>query len=190
LPVRVMALSIPAAEAKVADRLAPIARMLSAKGAYPLPLESEEAASRLDWSLKSVDIALEYGRDGVVSLNSTPFDVLVLAPSGHLLESAAAYTTQPSKPGHYRVPGKGSKLENQPLLWEALETLAEKHSPPNADSLTGFLSSVSATRGESLGDRLENAGQSESGKLVLSSLGSTQVELTRPQLRAIVRAYG
>lgn len=190
LPVRVLAFSVPAAESKVAERLAPVARMLSARGAYPLPLESEEAASRLGWSLKPVDIALEYGRDGVVSLNSTPFDVLVLAPSGHLLESAAAYITRPGKPGHYRVPGKGSRLESQPLLWEALETLAERHSPPNADALTGFLSSVSATRGEGLGERLENGGQTESGRLVLGSLGSTKVELTRPQLRAIVRAYG
>ncbi len=190
LPVRVMAMSVPAAESKVAERLAPVARMLSAKGAFPFPLESEEAASRLSWSLEPVDIALEYGRDGVVSLNSTPFDVLVLAPSGHLLESAAAYITRPGRSGHFVIPGKGSRLESKPLFWEALETLAERHSPPNADALTGFLSSVSATRGEGLGDRLENGGQTESGKLVLGSLGSAKVELTRPQLRAIVKAYG
>jgi hypothetical protein len=191
LPIRVFALSVASAESKVAEKLAPIARMLSAKEAYTLPLESRDAAKRMDWKLKPVGLALEYGNDGVASLNSTPFDVLVLAPSGHLLESAAAYVASPNaKPGRFRVPGKGRKLENQPLLWEALETLAEKHAPPHADAVTSFLSSVCATRGESLGDRLENGGQTGSGTVLVSSLGSVQVELTRPQLKAIVMAYG
>ncbi len=191
LPVSVRAFCAPSAEARVAEKLGPVARMLSAGGAYALPLESKEAAAKLDWSLRPVDVALEYGRDGVVSLNSTPFDVLVLAPSAHLLESAAAYVVAPSgRPGHYRVPASGKKLQSKPLLWEALEILAEKHAPENADALTDFLSSVSASRGESLGDRLESGGQTRTGKIVVGSVGSQQVELTRPQLRAIVRAYG
>jgi hypothetical protein len=191
LPVGVRALTAPSAESKVTEKLGPIARMLSAKGAYTLPLESKEAAAKLDWSLEPVYVALEYGRDGVVSLNSTPFDVLVLAPSAHLLESAAAYVAVPNrKQGRYRVPGKGRKLASRPLLWEALEVLAERHAPENADAVTGFLSSVSASRGESVGDRLENGGRTETGKIVVGSVGSQQVELTRPQLRAIVRAYG
>jgi hypothetical protein len=191
LPIRVWAITRASAESRVTERLGPIARMLSAKGAFTLPLESKDAAARLDWSLKPVDLALEYGTDGVAALNSTPFDVLVLAPSGHLLESAAAYVAGPNgRPGSFRVPGTGRKLGSQPLLWEALETLAEKHALQNADVMTGFLSSVSATRGESLGDRLEGGGQTESGTVLVGSLGSAQVELTRPQLRAIVGAYG
>lgn len=190
LPVRVHAFSVPSAELKVAEKLGPLARMLSTKGAYTLPLESEEAAARMDWSLMSVDVALEYGKDGVTSLNSTSFDVLVLSPSGHLLESAAAYVVKAGKAGRYRLPGKGRKLESQPLLWEALEALGERHLLQNADAVTNFLSSVSATRGESLGDRLDNGGSTDEGKVVVGSLGGQQVELTRPQLRAIVRAYG
>ena len=191
LPIRVKAASVASAESEVSKRLAPVARMLSAKGAYTLPLESKEAAARMDWSLRPVGIALDSGAGGVSSLNSTPFDVLVLAPSGHLLESAAAYVATPNeKPGHFRVPRKGKKLESRPLVWEALENLGEKHSPQNADAMTGFLSGISATRGEGLGERLENGGETDEGKVVLGSLGSSQVELTRPQLRAIVRAYG
>ena len=191
LPIRVRAGSVASAESRVSEKLAPIARMLSSRGSYALPLESEAAAERMDWSLKSVGIALEHGRDGVASLNSTPFDALVLLPSGHLLESAAAYViARTARRGRYRVPGRGKRLENQPLLWEALQKLAEERSPKGADAMTGFLSSISATRGESLGDRLEGGGQTESGKVVIGSLGGAQVELTRPQLRAIVRAYG
>ncbi|MDA4137419.1 MAG: hypothetical protein OK449_10535 [Thaumarchaeota archaeon] len=191
LPLRVRAFSVPSAEAKVAERLAPIARMLSARGAFALPLDSKEAAARMDWSLRAVDLALEYGMDGATALTSTPFDVLVLGPSGHMLESAAAYVVQPSRrPGYVLIPSPGRKLESQPLLWEALETLSEKHMPQTPDAYTSFLSGVCATKGEGLGERLINGGQSGPGTVLVGSLGSTQVELTRPQLRAIVRAYG
>jgi hypothetical protein len=190
LPIRVMALSVPKAETKVADALAPVAKMLSSRGAYLLPLDSNEASGRLDWTLKAVDLPLEYGRDGVASLDSAPFDVLVLAPANHLLESAAAYVSQPNKkPGNARMPRKGKKLESQPLMWEALEKLGEKYLPQSPDGMTNFLSSVCATRGESLGDRLVNGGETDSGTILVGSLGATKIELTRPQLRAIVSAY-
>ena len=190
LPIRVRAWSAPAAESKVSERLAPVARVLSSRGVYALPLGSQEAAKSLDWSLRSADIS-GYGADGVASLNSTPFDVLVLTPSGHFLESAAAYVTMQNKgPGHCRMPGKGKKLENRPLLWEVLRTLAKNHSLQSADALTGFLSSMSATRGENLGDRLDGGDRTKDGKVALASLGEAEVELTPPQLRAIVRAYG
>lgn len=189
LPIRVRALSVPSAEHKVAVKLAPVARMLSARNAYILPLGSEDAAARIDWSLIPVGISLEHGKSGVSSLNSTPYDVLVLSPSGHFLESAAAYIVKPGKHGRHVLPGKGRSLGSRPLLWEVLETLGERHLPQNADAVTGFLSSVSATRGESLGDRLDNGGTTEEGKVVVGSLGGQQVELTRPQLRAIVRTY-
>jgi hypothetical protein len=190
LPIYVTALSVPQAEAKVADALAPVAKMMSSRGAYLLPLDSREASGRLDWTLKRVDLPLEYGRDGVASLDSAPFDVLVLAPANHLLESAAAYVSQPNKkPGGARMPRKGKKLESQPLMWEALEKLGEKYLPQSPDGMTNFLSSVCATRGESLGDRLVNGGETDSGTILVGSLGATKIELTRPQLRAIVSAY-
>jgi hypothetical protein len=58
LPVKVIAASAPEADRKVAEKLGPIARSLSARGAYILPLEGKEAASRLNWSLKAVSLAL------------------------------------------------------------------------------------------------------------------------------------
>ena len=191
LPVRVKALSAPGADRKVAERLGPIARSLSARGAYILPMEGAEAASRLNWSLKAVDLALEYRKDGVVSLKSVPFDALVLKPEGHLIRSAAAYAKRPSsKNGNVALPSAGRKLQSQPLVWEALEVLQEKLTVEPADAYTNFLSGVCATQGESLGDRLVNEGQGEDATVLVSSLGAAQVELTRPQLRAIVRAYG
>ena len=197
LPIRVRAFSVPEAERKVSDALAPVARMLGSKGAYVVPLDSKEAAARFDRRLRPVDLALEYGRDGVTSLQSTPFEVLVLGPASHLLESAAAYVTLPvdekkKAGGRAVIPGKGRKLESQPLLWEALENIGERYLPQSPDGMTNFLSSVCATRGESLGDRLVNGGEgdSEAGTILVGSLGATHVELTRPQLRAIVRTYG
>jgi hypothetical protein len=125
-----------------------------------------------------------------MSLKSTPFDVLVLSPQGHLVKSAAAYAKGPAKKGEATLPSAGRKLQSQPLVWEALEVLQEKLLVQPADAYTNFLSSVCATQGEALGDRLVNEGQGESATVLVSSMGAVQVELTRPQLRAIVRAYG
>jgi hypothetical protein len=190
LPLRVLALSAPQADRRVVEKLAPIARQLSPRGAFVLPLDGRVAAVRLTWSLKPVDLALEYGKNGVVSLNSTPFDVLVLKPEGHLLERAAGYakfgSSTNSKPA---LPSSGRKLESQPLIWETLEVLSEKFQVREADPCTNFLSSVCATKGEGVGDRLVNEGRDGASTVMVSSLGAGQVELTRPQLRAIVGAY-
>jgi len=191
LPIRTIALSLHDADRKVAEKLGPLARALSARGAYVLPLESKEAASRLDWRLKAVDLALLYHRDGVKSLKSTPFDVLVMKPNGHLVKSAAAYAKLPAS-GRQSVllPGPGRKLESEPMLWDALEALEEKFEVQPADAYTSFLSSVCATQGEPLGDRLLKQGDRDADTLLVSSLGTAQVQLTRPQLKAIVTAYG
>jgi hypothetical protein len=191
LPLRVLALSAPQANRRVVERLAPLARQLSPKGAFVFPLDAKEAAARITWSLESVDLALEYGRNGVVSLNSTPFDILVIKPDGHLVERAAGYAKLGgSKQGGPALPSPGRKLGSQPLVWEALEVLGEKFQVKEADPCTSFLSSVCATKGEGVGDRLVNEGRDGTATVMVSSLGAGQVELTRPQLRAIVRAYG
>jgi hypothetical protein len=195
LPIRTMALSAPRAEQKVVERLAPVARALGARGAYVLPLDGKEAAARLAWSLRPVDLSLEYGRDGVVSLNSTPFDALVVRPEGHLVRAAAGYVRLPrleegGQSGLSTLPSAGRALKSQPLVWEALEVLGERLQVPPADEYTNFLSSVCATRGEGLGERLVNGGRDGAATVTVSSLGATQVQLTRPQLRAIVMAYG
>jgi hypothetical protein len=191
LPMRTLAFSAPQADSKIVEKLAPIARSLSAKGAYILPLDGKEAAARLTWSLKSVDLALEHGKNGVVSLNSTPLDALLMKPEGHLLRAAAGYVKLPNaKKDAITFPSAGHKLGSQPLVWEALEVLGEKFQVREADAYTNFLSSVCATQGEGLGERLVNEGRDGSATVMISSLGAGQVELTRPQLRAIVRAYG
>jgi len=195
LPIRTTAFSAPRAEQKVVERLAPVARALGARGAYVLPLDGKEAAGRLTWSLRPVDLSLEYGRDGVVSLNSTPFDALVVRPEGHLVRSAAGYVRLPDSreggdQGVFTLPSAGRTLKSQPLVWEALEVLGERLQVRPADEYTNFLSSVCATRGEGLGERLVNEGRDGAAMVTVSSLGAAQVQLTRPQLRAIVGAYG
>ena len=191
LPMRTLALSAPQADRKIVENLAPIARSLSSKGAYVLPLDGEEAGARLAWRLRPVDLALEYGKNGVVSLNSIPFDALVLNLDGHLIKAAAGYVKLPNSKKKVRtLPSAGRKLDSRPLVWEALEVLGEKFRVREADAYTNFLSSVCATQGEGLGERLVNEGRDGSASVMINSLGAAQVELTRPQLRAIVRTYG
>ncbi len=177
LPVRTLALSTPQADRKIVEKLALVAKSLGSKGAYVLPLDGAEAGARLAWSLKAVDLALEHGRNGVVSLNSTQFDALVLKPEGHLIRAASGYIKVPNvKEGTVTLPSAGHKLQSQPLVWEALEVLAEKFQVREADAYTNFLSSVCATQGEGLGDRLANEGRDGSATVMISSLGAQQVE--------------
>ena len=191
LPIGVTAFSEAQADRRIVERLAPIARSLSASGAYVLPMDEKESASRLAWSLRPVKLPLGRGRNGVAALGSAPFDVIVLRPEGHRLTRAAGYV-KVSGPGKRmaNLPSAGLKLRSQPLVWEALEALSERLQPPEADAYTSFLSSVCATRGEGLGERLVNDGTEGQSTMLLSSLGTTQVRLTRSQLRAIVGAYG
>ena len=201
LPVGVLALNSSSAEARAVEKLGLLTRSLGPRGAFPLPLESEDASSRLGWSLKPVKLEL----DDVSSLQSTPFNVLVLNPSGHVIESAGAYVMKKTVEEERKadgavtrekaegfIPPANQKPSRPPLLWEALDILEEKFDVSEADSYTTFLSSVCATQGEAVGDRLVNEGESGPGgkNVFVSSLGAPRVELSKSQLRAIVRAYG
>jgi hypothetical protein len=190
IPVRVTALSTHEAERKVVERLAPIARTLSTRGAYVLPLDEAMTASRLGWSLKQVDLALDHRKNGLVSLTSTPYDALALTSEGHLVKQATGYVMlTTAKRQRMELPSPGHTLRSQPLVWEVLEMLSEKFQVREADAYTNFLSSVCATQGEGLGDRLQNEGRDGAATMMVGSLGATQVQLTRPQLRAIVGTY-
>ena len=199
LPVGVLALDSASAEARAVEKLGLLTRSLGPRGAFPLPLESGDASSRLGWALKPVKLEL----DDVASLQSTPFNVLVLNPSGHVIDSAGAYvlkkTVEEEKKGEGAtteksegfIPPANQKPSRPPLLWEALDILEEKFGVSEAYSYTTFLSSVCATQGEAVGDRLVNEGESgHGGKVFVSSLDAPRVELSKSQLRAIVRAYG
>ncbi len=61
---------------------------------------------------------------------------------------------------------------------------------PQPDRYAAFLSSMAATEGETLGQRITQTAEGSKGGLVLvSSLSSPQVEMSRAQLRAVSMVY-
>jgi hypothetical protein len=75
-------------------------------------------------------------------------------------------------------------------LWEVFQELGKKIQWPKPDEYTTFLASIFATKGETIGERIVEAGSTGDSKEVLvQSLGTPAVQLSRAQLRAIARIY-
>jgi hypothetical protein len=94
------------------------------------------------------------------------------------------------KAGEIVVPPPRQKPKRRPLLWETLKLVERKLRWPEPDAQTAFLGSLFATREETIGERIVEAGSPPGAQVVLvKSVGSPPVELTRAQLRAVVRIY-
>jgi len=73
---------------------------------------------------------------------------------------------------------------------EVFKAIGSRLAWPNPDRYTAFLSSLLATSNEPVGTRILDAGAGpQSQTVVVRSQGSPPVELSRPQLRAVVRMY-
>jgi len=76
------------------------------------------------------------------------------------------------------------------LLRELLQAAKERIGVPQPDGYVTFLSSMAATEGETLGQRITETVPSANGEFILvSSLGGPRVELSRAQLKAVTRIY-
>lgn len=184
LGVSAIAFSYRGAERRVLARLRRASRHLSKRGGYLLPLDSAVAAATLSASLERVD--LEPG--DIEAASTLPFDVFVMHVEKARVVSHGAFTILDDSPGTASVPCPNQHPVKQPLLWELVEMIGEKHGWPGPDMYSSFLSALHATRGEAIGERL--AGLEISGeKRLIQSVDGTKVELSRPQLRALAEIY-
>jgi hypothetical protein len=75
-------------------------------------------------------------------------------------------------------------------LRELLHGVREKLGAPQPDRYSAFLSSISATQGEALGQRItETVPGGQEQVLLVASVGNPPVELSRAQLQAIAKIY-
>ena len=75
-------------------------------------------------------------------------------------------------------------------LRELLQAATQRIGTPKPDRYVEFLSSMAATEGETLGQRITQTVQASDNQLVLvASVGSPQVELSRAQLKAVTTIY-
>jgi hypothetical protein len=216
LVIQVTAYSYRRAEAQITDRLHRLASVLANRGAYLLPLDSEEVVNRFQQRLEPLSLELE---DSVVAtIGHSPYDVLVVKPDGAHAKSLGAYVRaaptirageieteiaddnfrlgSSNVVGLATLPRPRQKFERQPLLWEVISSLQERFHFSDPDSFTMFLNNMHLSRNAPLGQKLNlvsrgtEEGKAKGATVTVESLAGTPVELSRAQLRAIVKIYG
>ena len=176
------------AEAAVVEALREAALSLSALGAYLLPLDSKQALSLLQPSLETCKMG---EGEWSTALASGTYDVLSIKQERGFANSLALYRrVDQGREGRGRIPPPSREFAHPPFLMEVFKAVGNRLTWPNPDQYTAFLSSLLATSGEPIGTRVLDAGAgSQSQMVVVKSQGSPSVELTRAQLRAVVRMY-
>lgn len=184
--LHVSALREGEAEAKAVVRMRELSRLVVSVGAYVLPLLGEEAASVVKKQSRKLKLDLS---DLEHSLASVPYDLVSIKPKGHLVEAIGAY--QVLEEGKTRsVVGTPQAVKTPVLVWEAATSIGTRANWATPDDVTTFLSSLAATRGVSVGQRLVEEGPASRPKsIIVKSLSTPAVELGRAQLRALVRVY-
>ena len=169
------------AEAQLLSRLKDSASSRQSR-AYVLPLDAKPASALFTHQLSETKIP-----DDLASHTSSLPGLVVVHAQGGIIVKASAYkisarTKSPSLPVRCRDIGK------RPLLWELLESIGKRSRWPGPDAYSNLLDSVSATRGEPIGERLGGI-EGSRGSVIVQSLGGEKLELSRPQLRAIISIY-
>jgi hypothetical protein len=176
------------AEAAVLAALKDTVLSMSPLGAYLLPLDSTQAMALLQPSLQASEVG--HG-DWSTALASGAYDVLSIRQERGFASSLGLYRkVENGREGRGGLPSSSHEFAHPPFLTEVYKAVGNRLSWPQPDQRTAFLSSLLATSGEPIGTRIVDAGvASQSQMVVVKSQGSPPVELSRAQLRAVVRMY-
>lgn len=176
------------AEEAILATLRESAMSLSTLGAYLLPLDSQQAIALLQPSLELASV----GEGGwPFTLGSGTYDMVSIKQEKGFARSLGIYRRiSDGRGGRARVPTGGRELAHPPFLTEVYKAVGARLTWPQPDQHTAFLSSLLATSREPVGTRILDAGSgSQSQVVVVRCQGSPSVELSRAQLRAVVRMY-
>ncbi|HEV2226582.1 MAG TPA: hypothetical protein VGR56_07250 [Nitrososphaerales archaeon] len=181
------AFSRGSAEGRLVKQVQSAARALVSLGVYLLPLDSAEAAAASE--LRSLRVALN-SKDLHQVISTSNYGAAAVEARHGFVTSFELYTrpdqTQKAIP---ILSGANERSQGLFTLRELLHEALLKNGAPHPDNYTAFLSSMAATEGEILGQRLTQTGGQNGGVLLVASLGTPQVELTRAQLQAVARIY-
>ena len=176
------------AEEAVLAALRETALSLSPLGAYLLPLDSKQAMALLQPSLEASKVGQG---DWSTALASGTYDILSIRQERGFAGSLGLHRkVDQGREGRGSLPSASHEFAHPPFLMEVYKAVGNRLSWPQPDQCTAFLSSLLATSGEPIGTRIVDAGPgSQSQMVVVKSQGSPPVELSRAQLRAVVRMY-
>jgi hypothetical protein len=189
--LKTASLTMRGAEESLLTRFRELARVSAPLGAYLLPLDSAKVADSLRRSFEPVELD---SKGWPSSLSTTDYDLLVVeARRGGFVHSVGAYRSESSVLGQAANEGLAATrqiLSRPSLLWEVFQELGKRVQWPKPDAYTTFLASIFATAGEPIGERVNEAGSGESPQdVVVQSLGTPAVQMSRAQLRAIAKIY-
>jgi hypothetical protein len=176
------------AEDEILAALKETALSLSPLGAYLLPLDSKQAAALLQPSLEASKIG---EGDWSNAISSGTYDLLSIRQERGFARSLGLYRrVDQERVGRGGLPPASQEFAHPPFLMEVFKAVGNRLTWPNPDQYTAFLSSLLATSGEPIGTRILDAGAaSQAQMVVVKGQGSPPVELSRAQLRAVVRMY-
>jgi hypothetical protein len=179
-----VALGRARAEGAIFGRMRVAARTLSPLGVYLLPLDAKEAAEVSSLPSRTTP---PKGNLSQYLASADCGAVLLEARNG----AVDAYSFHGSS-------GKGGSALERPklrpasttFLGEIIEAAIGRNGLPRPDEYTVFLSSMAATVGETFGQRITESVQGQEGQVLLvASLGTPKVRLSRAQFRAVTFAY-
>ena len=181
-------LSRARAEENLVGRMQAAARSLSSLGVYLLPLDGTEAAGAAVTRSDAIEPATENLRQFI---SAADYGVaLVEALHGFVTGFELYARPDPAQNARSVLSGIKEKNVGQLTLREFLSEVLQRIGTPQPDRYVAFLSSMAATEGEGLGQRITETSQGPQEQVLLvASIGSPQVELTRAQLQAISTIY-
>jgi hypothetical protein len=188
--VRAVALTMRGAEDSLLARLRELTRVSAPLGAYLLPVDPASAVTDL-FHFKSEKVELD-SKGWPSALSTIDYDLLAVeSKRGGFVHSIGAYKiSDASEDARANVPLARQALSRPALLWEIFQELGKKTEWQKPDGYTTFLASMFATEGETIGERVSEAGSAGNLQEVLvQSLGTPPVKMSRAQLRAIARIY-
>ncbi len=176
------------AENQLLKRIQSATRALVPLGVYLLPLDSTEAATLTE--LRSLRI--EPPTDDLHQfLAASDYGAVAVEAQHGFVTSFELYTRPDQTQKSTSILSGAARESSQGLLTlrEFLHEALQKTGAPHSDRYTAFLSSMAATEGETLGQRLTQTEGQQGQVLLVASLGTPQVELTRAQLQAVAKIY-
>jgi len=179
------ALTEAEAERKMVERLRELSRLLVGSGVYLLPLEAGPALSLIRLPCEAVK--LDTGNLDH-SLATQSYDYLTICPRGHQVVALGAYQKRENGPSRLTTDAR-QPLKKPVLVWEVAKSLEQRVKLPGPDDETVFMSSLAATRGADVGERVVHNGSGRGATLLVRSLRTPEIELSRAQLRALIRTY-
>jgi hypothetical protein len=187
--LRIRAWGHARAESLAASQLRELVRRLAPLGAYPLPLDSQQAARVLSHPLEHIGLDVE---GWLPAIATAPSDMICIQARDGFVKVLGLYRVKnPQRGSAPTVPPLPLRPRREVLLWEALKILENRLRWPPPDKYTLFLTSLYATRRATTGERfLESPSPDDPQTILVEGLGTPTLELTRSQLRMLMKVYG